>query len=416
MKGREERLGRPHTWEVMAGEGPGVDRLRSTACFLDSLRHPGVVELVDVEERADDVWVVRTRYVGPSVDHLVRLGRAFSLEEVAGMGAALATTIADLHALGWAHRALRPEHVLLDEDGRPVLCGLGSVGGPADAGMCAADVAELSSLLLALVPEGRRSRDGRAVAAAINGRSRRKGGAAHLAARLAAPGLGARLPAVGPDISGEAQAPGVAVSGAGAPGSVPGAPSPPPVRFSAWPRPVAPPVAPPVEPVPVNADNGGVYGDEGGAGPRRWRSGQRMAVLVVGGLAVTGALWAAAPSGVAGPTCPAADRGCRPVTLSAGVLDTPAGRFAVGADGDVVVLGRWDCGPLSLPALLRPSSGQVWVFDRWPTAAADVAARPVAHVAGASALRVAPAPGGCDSLVVARGAAAPVTVRPGGGP
>ena len=44
---------------------------------------------------------------------------------IAGLGAAVATTIADLHALGFCHGGIEASHVLLDEAGRPVLCSLG---------------------------------------------------------------------------------------------------------------------------------------------------------------------------------------------------------------------------------------------------------------------------------------------------
>ena len=38
----------------------------------------------------------------------------------------LTTAVERLHRLGLAHGALRPEHVLLEADGRPVLCGFGA--------------------------------------------------------------------------------------------------------------------------------------------------------------------------------------------------------------------------------------------------------------------------------------------------
>jgi hypothetical protein len=38
---------------------------------------------------------------------------------------------------------------------------------------------------------------------------------------------------------------------------------------------------------------------------------------------------------------------------------------AVGGAGDLVVVGDWDCDGIDTPAVLRPSSHSVWVFDRW---------------------------------------------------
>lgn len=60
---------------------------------------------------------------GPSL-----AGAAMEAEEIAGVVAALASTLADLHAMGLVHGAVAPEHVVLDDDGRPVLCSLGYGG------------------------------------------------------------------------------------------------------------------------------------------------------------------------------------------------------------------------------------------------------------------------------------------------
>lgn len=65
----------------------------------------------------------------------------------AGLLAAVATTVADLHAMGVVHGRIEPSHVVVDGVGRPVLCGFGgpeptAVGpGPAD------DVAAVGRLI-----------------------------------------------------------------------------------------------------------------------------------------------------------------------------------------------------------------------------------------------------------------------------
>jgi hypothetical protein len=79
----------------------------------------------------------------------------------------------------------------------------------------------------------------------------------------------------------------------------------------------------------------------------------------------------------------------------------------------VVVLGRWDCGPVGLPAVLVPSDGEVWAFDRWPTAAAAVAGRPIGRIPDAATLVVVPAANGCDRLTVVRHRGAPIQLQPG---
>lgn len=65
-----------------------------------------------------------------------------------------------------------------------------------------------------------------------------------------------------------------------------------------------------------------------------------------------------------------------------GELAGPDGRFTVGVPDDVVLAGDWLCRDEPLPALLRPATGEVWVFDRWPSDDEELAGRPVGTVPG----------------------------------
>ena len=69
------------------------------------------------------------------------------------------------------------------------------------------------------------------------------------------------------------------------------------------------------------------------------------------------------------------------VTVDGRHVSNDDGRWEVGADGDVVIVGDWDCDRLPTPAVLRPSTGEVAVFDRWAGEAPEPA-RPVATLAG----------------------------------
>ena len=65
------------------------------------------------------------------------------MASIAGLGAAVATTLADLHGVGIVHGRIDASHVLVGDDGRPRLCGFSHPGGaePAD------DVAGLALVL-----------------------------------------------------------------------------------------------------------------------------------------------------------------------------------------------------------------------------------------------------------------------------
>jgi hypothetical protein len=100
--------------------------------------------------------------------------------------------------------------------------------------------------------------------------------------------------------------------------------------------------------------------------------------------------------------CPVIDDGCGPVSTPGGALTTATGRYQVGAPGDVVVVGRWWCGATALPAVLRPATGQIWMWSAWPGPARPEPGRLAASVPAASSLQVQPEPSGCDRLDVRR--------------
>ena len=89
------------------------------------------------------------------------------------------------------------------------------------------------------------------------------------------------------------------------------------------------------------------------------------------------------------------------------------GRWEVGAPGDLVTLGDWDCDGSKTLALLRPSTGAVYAFLDWATGDRDTTADSLGVVDGANAISTEDADGdGCDDLVVHRVAGEPVTLRP----
>ena len=95
-----------------------------------------------------------------------------------------------------------------------------------------------------------------------------------------------------------------------------------------------------------------------------------------------------------------------------GVLSSPAGRFGVGEPGDRAATGRWACAQQATLALLRPD-GTIYVADGWAAPGEDVTLRPVGAVAGATDITTVSGSGGCDELVVHKGDGSTTTVRPG---
>ncbi len=103
-----------------AEDGQDAARLRREADLLDAATHPGLIEVVELVDGSEAV--LSTMHLdGGSFGK----DRAFDIEEIGGAVAAVASTVADLHGMGLVHGAIAPDHVLLDADGRPVLCSLG---------------------------------------------------------------------------------------------------------------------------------------------------------------------------------------------------------------------------------------------------------------------------------------------------
>lgn len=121
-----------------------VARLTQEAAVLARCRHPGVVDLLGVEERA-----IRLRHAGTA---LGRLG-PFPADQAAGIVCAVADVVHALHRLGVVHGDIEAAHVLLDERGRPRLCGFGQAADRTEDA-AADDVAAIGRLLASLLRAG----------------------------------------------------------------------------------------------------------------------------------------------------------------------------------------------------------------------------------------------------------------------
>jgi hypothetical protein len=111
--------------------------------------------------------------------------------------------------------------------------------------------------------------------------------------------------------------------------------------------------------------------------------------------------------GCATPTRPAADvdaDGC-PETLvvDGSTIDAGVAQWTLGEPGDLVTVGDWDCDGQASAALLRPASGDVFVFATWAELDRPVTVSAVGQVVGGAAIRAEPVGEGeppCDRLVV----------------
>ena len=96
--------------------------------------------------------------------------------------------------------------------------------------------------------------------------------------------------------------------------------------------------------------------------------------------------------------------GCREmVVVDGSTIDAGVARWTLGEPGDLVTVGDWDCDGEASAALLRPASGDVFVFGTWAELDQPVTVSAVDQVMGGAAIRAQPVGEGeqpCDRLVV----------------
>lgn len=449
----------------VAGSAEEAALLQNEAALLEAARHPGVAELVGVDGDGVGSVLLTAQVDGTTLSSVGPLPP----EEGAGLLAALATTLADLHDLGLVHGAVCPDHVVIGPAGRPVLCSLGYGGRVGERPRRrpalpapfvdpvrsdhepltpAVDVFALGALARFLSPSPPAGHVlGTIALEATSADSSNRPSARAVAEALQREVPTARLPR----------------------GLVPGPPTPA--------RP-APPLADPLE----------AWRRERGAGARRRVASGRpgRAVLVAAAIAIAvglplamtvqrsappaprlvtelgqdapvppqGLLDEAGPGPTSTRSGPASSasttiattpptteavarrRDCPPVTAvlqadvdgngcpdalhyADGILEAGTVRWSLGQVGDQVVTGDWGCQGSRTVALFRPSTGEIFRFEGWASPGRDIQATAVARVDGGRLLRAADLDrDGCHEAVVERGTGLPaeVVLLPPAGP
>ena len=344
-----------------ATSGDDIERVEREAAVLAAADHPGVVSLLALERSPGEVVLV-TDLAGTRTLEAAGDDAANVLAVLAAI-AAVAATVADLHELGIVHGRLEASHVVLAADGRPVLCGFADAGFVADGADPAVDVVALGALLLdALEGTG-----DPALARRIRPVAERAATGLASARSIAAALPPALSP--GPDDGRDPLAllrRGVRAAGASG-------------RDLRRPAVAAAAVA-------------------------------ATAVAVLVGVALTVSARDAGRPAAAPPPPPSTtsstattaarppvERVWPPPAAEPNVVEIDGVRYEVGEPGDEVAVGDWDCDGAATPAVLRPSTGAVFVFGGWD----DATVEPVARVPGGRDIRTADPDGdGCADVVV----------------
>jgi hypothetical protein len=389
-------------------------RLAHEAEVLDAVRGPGVVELVGFEADAERTEL-RTAWAG---HHTMATIGTVSVTSAARLMTAVADTVARQHELQIAHTRNTPDHVVLTADGQPMLCGFGRAS-RGDPRSMESDVVALGELLTSLLGAGSFGL-GDAMPERRIGRRRaepERAALLTLADRASAEGLGARLSAAtfaealrgivppGPPVAaredgGLRRLASVAATLAGIVLVLVG------VRLLLAQQPQADAAS--ELPTSSVSSSAPTSPSAPASGPPISRSTPPT----------TEPTTSTAPP-VTRPSCPAASRpaadvdgdGCPESYSVVGAHLVVAGvTYVLGRPGDLTAVGDWYCDGRATPALVRPSTGEVFVFQRWADAARPVTVQAATIVRDPTGIRASRATIRCPRLVVTRSDRAPYVV------
>ncbi|MEO6629592.1 MAG: hypothetical protein ABIP03_13620, partial [Aquihabitans sp.] len=107
--------------------------------------------------------------------------------------------------------------------------------------------------------------------------------------------------------------------------------------------------------------------------------------------------------------------GCSDLVMVDGTsITTNGATYRVGNPGDHVSVGDWDCDGIATPGIVRPSTGEVFLFDGWAPTGTPLTSSPAADLTGAVELVAPPEGKGCHgpSVRVNGGRVVAITAPP----
>ena len=114
-----------------------LERFRREARAAARLSHPNIVSIYDVGEDVETrtPFIVMELVDGENLKERIQRAAPLAEREIRSLGAALAATLEYAHSRGIIHRDVKPQNVLLGEDGRPRLTDFGIAQAMASKGL-----------------------------------------------------------------------------------------------------------------------------------------------------------------------------------------------------------------------------------------------------------------------------------------
>jgi serine/threonine protein kinase len=114
-----------------------LERFRREARAAARLSHPNIVSIYDVGEDAETrtPFIVMELVEGGNLKDRIRRAAPLADDEIRSIGATVASTLEYAHKRGLIHRDVKPQNVLLGDDGRPRLTDFGIAQAMASEGL-----------------------------------------------------------------------------------------------------------------------------------------------------------------------------------------------------------------------------------------------------------------------------------------
>jgi eukaryotic-like serine/threonine-protein kinase len=114
----ERRVALKVLHEQFARDGDYVERFGREARSVAQLSHPNIVTVIDRGEQDGRPFIVFEYVQGENLKEIVDREGQLPLRDALGLGVQIGRALAFAHANGLVHRDVKPQNVLLDEDGR----------------------------------------------------------------------------------------------------------------------------------------------------------------------------------------------------------------------------------------------------------------------------------------------------------
>jgi len=128
-RGHDPLLNRQVAIKVLKGDvatAPDfVERFRREARLAASLRHPNIVNVIEVGEHEGRFYLVMDLLPGGTLSSLLETGKPLPISRTIELLKPIAEALDYAHRKGMIHRDVKPSNIILNEDGQPVLTDFG---------------------------------------------------------------------------------------------------------------------------------------------------------------------------------------------------------------------------------------------------------------------------------------------------